>query len=258
MHSAIYTGLVTHARHLPVPHAFRYRLFMMYLDLDELPRLFQGRWLWSADRPALAWFRRGDHLGEPGEPLAVSVRNLVQERSGSRPEGPVRLLTHLRYFGYCMNPVSFYYCRDKQDQVTEFIVAEVNNTPWGERHCYVLDCRDPDARAGQLYSFRLNKEFHVSPFMPMEQLFDWRLGEPADDLKVHMVNYENDRKVFNADLFLKRQQITGPSLAKVLTSFPFMTLKVIGAIYWQAFRLWLKKAPFYSHPKHYQGKEINP
>ena len=158
MRSRIYTGRVIHSRCLPRPHRFGYRLFMMYLDLDELPGLFDPFLLWSARGPALAWFRRADHYGDPALPLAAAIRELVWQKTSARPQGPIRLLTHLRYFGYCMNPVSFYYCRNRADTATDFIVAEINNTPWGERWCYVLDCREAAAGRGP-YPFRFKKLF---------------------------------------------------------------------------------------------------
>ena len=133
MNSRLYTGRVFHQRMRPRPHGFCYRLFMVYLDLDELPKLFDRYWLWSATRPAPAWFRRADHLGDPAQPLKEAVASLVAREGGSRPEGPITLLTHLRYFGYSMNPVSFYFCF-QPDGAIHSIVAEINNTPWGEQH----------------------------------------------------------------------------------------------------------------------------
>ncbi len=138
MDSAIFAGQVRHRRIQPTGHEFVYRLFMMYLDLSELDTVFRHRWLWSTRRSALARFRRENHLGDATVPLDQAVRDLVEGETGSRPQGPVRLLTNLSYFGYCFNPVSFYYCFDAADQQLETIVAEVNNTPWGERFCYVL------------------------------------------------------------------------------------------------------------------------
>jgi DUF1365 family protein len=146
-----------------VRHAFGYGLFMAYLDLAELDEVFAGRWLWSTSRPALARFRRGDHLGDGGAPLDAAVRSLVEGETGERPAGPIRLLTQLAYLGYCFNPVSFYYCFDAAGERVVTIVAEVNNTPWGERHCYVLD-----ARGGAGLAFAPRKALHVSPFMPMD------------------------------------------------------------------------------------------
>ncbi len=136
--SAIYEGVVAHRRSEPREHAFSYRVLMMYLDLGELPQLFDGNLLWSSRWPALGWFRRSDYLGDAGVPLDQAVRELVVERTGYRPEGPVRVLTNVRCFGHCFNPVSFYYCFDPAGEEVEAVIAEVTNTPWGERQRYVL------------------------------------------------------------------------------------------------------------------------
>ena len=249
MKSAIYFGRVRHRRTAPVAHAFSYRMFMLYLDLDDLPRVFRGRWLWSARRAALARFRREDHLGHHRRPLDVCVRDLVEHQTGRRPQGPIRLLTHLRYFGYVFNPVSFYYCYDEDDTRVECIVAEVNNTPWGERLCYVLPAAAGEGPgAGGHQRFRPRKQMHVSPFMPMDVSYDWRFSAPGERLSVHMENAHEGRKIFDATLVLQRQPISGLSLARALAGYPFMTLKIIAAIHWQALKLWLKGAPVYDHP----------
>ena len=161
MHSCIYEGLVRHRRHEPVTHEFSYRLFMMYLDLDELPTLFARRWLWSASRRSWAWFNRCDYLGDPRVPLADAVRELVELETGDRPLGPIRLLTHLRYGGHVFNPISLYFCHDLWGEI-EAVVAEVSNTPWRERICYVLGRADAVRRGARL-SFHFDKRLHVSP-----------------------------------------------------------------------------------------------
>ena len=247
MHSAVYIGSVSHRRRTPRVHQFRYPLFMMYLDLAELRQVFRGRWLWGLERFALAVFKRADHMGDPRQPLDQCVRDLVARVTGRRPEGPIRLLTHLRYFGYSFNPVSFYYCYgaaagDACGEL-ETVVAEVNNTPWGEQHCYVLDGALP---------WRSEKKLHVSPFMPMDMQYEWDLSAPlagsGSALSVHMRCERAGEAVFDANLALRRRPLSGLTLAAVLVRFPWMTARVVLAIHWQALRLWLKRVPVYNHP----------
>ena len=247
MKSCIYEGQVRHRRFAPRSHKFSYKLFLMYVDLEELPNLFKENRFWSVKGFNLAWFKRKDHVGNPDKSLATEIRDQVERASGSRPQGPIRLLTHFRYFGLCFNPVSFYYCFDKNDQHLETIVCEVNNTPWGERHLYVLDEQQNIAR-GKLKRYQRSKAFHVSPFMPMDIQYNWLFKPPADRLSVHMENYQEQAKLFDATLTLRRQPITSKNLARVLLTYPLITVKVVVAIYFEALRLWLKKTPFYSHP----------
>ena len=242
MNSCLYEGRLRHRRLGAAANEFTYPIFYCYLDLMELDRAFAGSWLWSARRPSVAWFRRADFLGDARVPLDEAVRRCVEQHAGQRPEGPIRLLTHLRYFGYSMNPVSFYYCFDVRGERLEWIVAEINNTPWNERHAYVLP-------AGEGLRFRLGKEFHVSPFMPMQQQYDWRFNKPGEALTVHMENFEAGARVFDATLALERRPITAAALRRVLAAYPLLTLRVMAGIYWQALRLWVKGAPFHSHPK---------
>lgn len=255
MNSCIYAGRVRHRRYSPVPHSFTYRLFMLFLDLEELPVLFKDRWLWSVDRPNLASFRRTDHIGDPAMALDQSIRQMVESQTGHRPTGPIRLLTHLRYFGYVFNPVSFYFCYDASGHHVESIVAEITNTPWGERHCYVLG---PQGNLGQggRKRYRLDKAFHISPFIDMNVAYDWRFSEPASQVAIHMENLKAGHPFFDATMVLQRREISGAALARVLAEYPVMTLKVIGAIYWQALRLWVKGVPFHEHPD--KQKEASP
>jgi len=248
VNSALYTGWVRHRRFAPRPHAFRYPIYLTYLDLAELPGVFDRFWLWSARRRALAAFRRGDYHGDPAQPLDECIRDLVTARTGQRPEGPIRLLTHLRYFGYCFNPVSFYYCFDATDSRVETIVAEITNTPWEERHAYVLPVSAAAPAGARAWRFEFDKAFHVSPFLPMDMRYDWRFTAPTETLDVHMENSRAGAVEFDATLHLRREPITGLSLARALCAFPLITLTVSARIYWQALRLWLKRTPFFAHP----------
>ena len=245
MNSAVYTGIVRHRRLKPAGHAFSYKVFMAYLDLDELPRLFERVPGWSARRPALARFRRSDFLGDPSRPLKEAVYDRVEEETGERPSGPVRLLANLRYFGYIMNPISCYYCFAEDGETLQYLVAEVTNTPWNERHSYVLRA-DPDA---DWLRTDFAKGFHVSPFHPMEMQYHWRSNTPAEKLVLHLGLSEAGNDVFDATLSLERHEATRGSLLRHLARYPFMTAKVGAAIYWQALRLWLKGVPFHTHPE---------
>lgn len=245
MQSCIYEGQVSHTRLEPVKHRFDYRLFMMYVDLDELPTLFAGKWFWSSSRSALARFRRDRHLGQ-GD-LKTAVKDRVFAELGFRPPGPVRLLTNFAYFGYWFNPVSFYYCFAADGETVEAIVVEVNNTPWGEQHCYVESCRDFSAD-DQPWRFEVGKKMHVSPFMPMNVDYTWVLKQPAEHLRVFMANRVAGNREFKATLDLERKEITSWSLASVLMRFPMQTMNIIFRIHWQALRLWLKGVPVVPHP----------
>ncbi len=253
--SKLYIGKVVHHRHSPIEHRFSYSLFMLYLDLDELPRLFDRYWFWSVKRFNFAQFRRQDHLVGK-ECLKSTVLDLVEAKTGNRPAGRVCLLTHLRYFGYVMNPVSFYYCFDATNQHILAIVAEVHNTPWGEQHAYVLEVDKAKAqKPNAIYQFEHIKDFHVSPFLPMDMRYRWRVSKPDETLSVFIENWQSSesadqsQRIFNVGMQLKQQPINSVTLAKCLVVFPLMTLKVGCAIYYQALRLWIKKIPFHPKPK---------
>jgi DUF1365 family protein len=244
--SAIYEGHVTHRRRTPVAHAFRSRLFLMYLDLAELPQLFDGHPLWSARRPALARFRRADYLGDPGVGLDVAVRDLVQERLGVRPQGPVRMLAHLRYLGHCFNPVAFYWCFAPDGERVEAVVAEVTNTPWGERHAYVTRAAGTNAH---VLTSAHEKALHVSPFMAMDLEYRWRISTPGERLTVAIESRREGELVFDAHLALRRRALSRRALSGVLARYPAMTLRVLAGIYAQALRLRLKGARWHPHPE---------
>jgi DUF1365 family protein len=249
--SCLYEGSVRHRRTGAVPQEFRYPLFMAYLDLDELPALFEEPWLWSARRPAVAWFRRADHLGAPSVPLRDAVGELVWKETGTPVQGPIRLLTHLRYFGYCFNPVSFYYCFDAQGANVTAVVAHVTNTPWGESHPYVMPVSAAAARGTvALMRGRFEKQLHVSPLMGMDHVYDWRLTEPAERLSVHIESQRPDgARMFDATLSLERREITPGMLRHALLRYPLLTARITARIYTQALRLKLRGATYFPHPR---------
>lgn len=249
MNSCIYSGHIGHRRFQPVHNEFRYRLFLLYLDLEELPGLFEDCALWSYEKPNIASWYRKNYLGPRDLSLREAVRFRIEDAGCTDPGGPVRVLTHMGYFGLCYNPVSFYYCFDKAGDNVEVIIAEINNTPWKERHAYVLPRTMNREERVKGQRFELAKEFHVSPFMPMNVNYVWRFSNPGDELHVHMVDNIGGEKYFDATLTLSRREITPSSLNIMLLKYPVMTLKVISGIYYQAFRLWAKKAPFYENPQ---------
>jgi uncharacterized protein len=278
--SAIYEGTVRHRRFAARPHQFSYRLALAYVDLDELPGLLGGRLLRRG--PGVARFRRRDYLGDARTPLEEAVRDTVAEHAGVRPDGPIRLLANLSTLGHCFNPVSFYYCMDDPAERVEAVVAEVTNTPWGERHAYVLvpDTERPggtpadvspasasptsafpasasSARAGiraglpplhvRVLATSLPKALHVSPFMGMDHRYEWRMTVPADTLSVHIASSHDGRLAFDATLALRRRELTRASLARVTARYPVGTPRTLALIYTQAARLKLKGVPVHAH-----------
>jgi DUF1365 family protein len=240
--SAIYEGTIRHRRFAVRERAFRHRLALLYVDLDELPGLLGGRFV--ARRPGLVRFRRADYLGDPVQPLAEAVRALVARRTGADPGGPVRLLTQPRTLGHCFNPVSFYYCFAPGGERLEAVVAEVTNTPWGERHAYVL----PRGGDGPVLDGGFDKALHVSPFMAMDQRYAWRASHPGPTLSVHIASSEDGAPAFDATLSLRRRPLTTRSLAGVTARYPAATLRVLGLIYGHAVALWLRRVPVHPHP----------
>ncbi len=251
--SCLYEGTVRHRRMGAVPEELRHRLFMAYLDLDELPELFDVSMSWSARRPALAWFRRADYLGEERLELKEAVCRLVAQRTGARPEGPVRVLTQLRHFGHCFNPVSFYYCFDASGERVVAVVAEVTNTPWGERHAYVMRASDiRDRGSVTVLREQFAKQLHVSPLMGMDRRYDWRLTVPSRQLLVHIESLPEgtDEGAFDATLSLCRRELNAASLRRALLRYPLMSMRVQAHIYSHALRLRLRGARWHAHPQH--------
>ena len=254
MKSCIYTGRIYHKRYAPVEHGFSYRMFMMHVDLSERDALFDGKFMWSQKRFAPARFKRSDYHGPADMPLDEAVRATVQNRVGFRPEGRIELLTHLRYFGYIFNPVSFYFCYDEQDALCA-IMAEITNTPWKERHAYVMDCRE-SALDGRPMNFVFGKEFHISPFMPMDIGYRWSFSAPGGRLGIYMANMREGKKVFDATLKLERKEATASAMNMALIGYPLMTLRVVTGIYWQALKLKMKGVPAHRHPASARRAEL--
>jgi DUF1365 family protein len=234
--SCLYEGVVRHQRAEP-PRGFQNRIALAYLDLEELPILLNGRLV--SPGPGVVRFRRRDYHGDPATPLDRAVRDTVQERTGRRPAGSIRLLTHLRNFGHCFNPVSFYYCLDETQQRLDAVMAEVTNTPWGERHAYVI----PEGHGD------FDKALHVSPFMDMEQAYACQAPLPGQEASVRIRSLRDGRPVFEAGLDLRRRELTRQSLRAVTRRYPAATIRVLALIYAHAVGLRLAGAPVFAHPE---------
>jgi DUF1365 family protein len=250
------SGRLWHLRREPFRHAFDYRLHMLELDLDALDEAFAPHPLWSLDRGNLGSFHRADHLrgeavdDEPGpRDLAAVARGAVESRLGFRPRGSVHLICQPRYLGYAFNPVTFHLFRSpaassRRHDALEAILLEVSNTPWNRSHLYALDCRDSEGP----WSFELAKDFHVSPFLPMDMTYRFRFELDAAHFRVIKHNLREGKRVFTARMELERRPLDRGALSAALRGMPPMTLKVIGGIYWQALRLWLKGARYHPPP----------
>lgn len=251
LHSAIYEGTLAHARRAQSTHAFSYDVAMAWLALDELPGALDAHPLWSARRPAPMRFRREDFHGPVGVPLGDAVRATVAEATGSWPTGGIRLLANLRTWGWSFNPIAFYFVLAPDGRSVETLLAEVTNTPWHERHPYVIPV---DGRV--LEHSRFAKALHVSPFMDMDLDHDISFSPPgADQMTIRMDDWRNsedgaDDKVFSATLGLQRRPLDAPTMGQVLRRHPMPAQAVSAGIYRQALALRRKGAPFRRHPKH--------
>jgi uncharacterized protein len=245
MESALYVGKLRHRRFSPRLHAFSYPVYMAFLDIERLAELLRispfagyNRWNWTA-------YNERDHFGDPRQPLRQRLARDAERHGVILPGGPVFLLTHLRYLGYVFNPVSFYYCYDAAGRL-ELMMAEVNST-FGERYNYWLDASNQRASiAAKRYTTA--KHMHVSPFMDMRLTYDWIFTPPGERLVAHMNTLSEGEAFFDATLELERRPWERRVLHRVLAAYPLMTLRVIGAIHWEALRLWLKDVPVFTHP----------
>jgi uncharacterized protein len=246
--SCIYEGSIRHRRLAPAQE-FRHRLALAYVDLDELPGLLGGRLLSRGPGPLR--FRRRDYLGDPDVPLGTAVRDRVAQLGAARPEGPIRLLTQLRSFGLCFNPVSFYYCLDPAGAHVRHILAEVTNTPWGERHSYLLgDPAAPGEGSGRaVLTGSFAKKLHVSPFMGMDHVYQARATEPGETLSVHIESHRDGQTVFDATLAMHRRELTPAAVARMSARYPLATARVLALIYGHAIGLKLAGARVFPHPQ---------
>lgn len=244
MNSSLCRGWVMHRRLLPRVHAFRYPVGMILLDLAEQDSLMRLSPLLRPSRFAPLSWRESDYLPAwtgRGMPLDDAVRCLLREALGEAPSGRILVLTQLRSWGLWFNPVSFYFCHDRDDRLAA-ILCEVRNTPWQERFHYVLPVLPGSPR-----EFAVAKAFHVSPFLPREMEYRMRFLIDAGRVHVQMENWRDDHLVFQAGLDLRREALQATSLRRHLLAFPWMSLRTVTAIYWQALRLLFKRVPVHDH-----------
>ncbi len=240
--SCLYAGTIRHRRAEP-RNEFRHRLVLAYVDLDELPLLLGGRLL--APGPGALRFRRRDYLGDRGQPLARAVAQRLAELGAPEPRGPIRLLAQLRSWGMCFNPVSFYYCFAPDGRKLQTVLAEVTNTPWGERHSYAIA---PAGDGSPLLRGTFDKQLHVSPFMGMDHVYEARATTPAHTLSVHIESRRGDQTVFDATLAMERRELTPAAARAVTVRYPLATARVLALIYGRALGLKLAGARVYPHP----------
>lgn len=255
----LFKGIVTHTRTSPILHRFKYSFFQIWLDVERPTLIDNISCFWSSKNSNLVRFNRKNYLpNNDNETLTLhqSVYKKIQQQTGKKFQGKAYLLTSLSYWGYCYNPVSFYICYSHNGKL-EFILSEIHNTPWGERFTYVHDVSSSlnkvssqgENKTSDKLQFKFDKQFHVSPFMPMGLQYDWEFQIDQKKILIKMNLHQQKKSIFNATLDLKGEELTSNKANKLPFYYPFMCLRVLFAIYWHALRLRVKGVTFFDHPK---------
>lgn len=245
MNTAFYVGRLSHARLTPKSHRFSYPVFMPLVDVDAVESITDQVPFWSQKRLAPARFVRSDFIGDQDVSISEAIKARILETTGKSFSGQIFLLANWRYFGLQNNPIACYFCRGADTDKLDYIVAEVTNTPWGERHSYVLPVTDSQ----EPFQTEFTKELHVSPFHGMDQRYRWLSTTPSESLAIKLTNIEKNQRVFHAVLQLRRVPVSAKTGLMLLVRFPLETAKVTIGIYWQALVLFLRRIPLSSHPK---------
>lgn len=240
-HSALYAGRVMHRRLRPRRHQLRYRIFSLWLDLDELDELDRSLRLFSRNRFNLIAFHDRDHGDGSRESLRDQVERHVRAAGLTDAVGAIELLAMPRVLGFVFNPISLYFCRGL-DGALIAILYEVSNT-FGERHTYVM----PVTGEASVVRQDCAKRFHVSPFLPMNLHYTFRVRAPEDDLLVAIGVHDPQGPILVAVQTGKRLALSDATLARIMLTHPLMTWKVVAGIVWEAARLWVKRVPVYRH-----------
>ncbi|WP_306523828.1 DUF1365 domain-containing protein [Rheinheimera sp.] len=236
---AWYKGRVGHKRYLPEVHDFGYDVSYLWLDLQQLDSLSSfGRYL-SLEKFAAWSFRRKDYL-QGADDLAQAVKDKVKALGGDKEVQLVFLLSPLANFNVFFSPLNLYYCY--ADGKPLYLLAEVSNTPWNERHYYLI----PLQTEGDT-EFCHDKNFHVSPFNPLDMQYQWKINQPETELQLSISNWRLGERVFSAWLDLTRHELNKPSLQQQLIHTPWQNVQVVFRIYWHALKLLFKRLPVYGH-----------
>jgi len=241
LNSGIFCGQVVHRRFEPVLHKFKYKMSMFGIDIDEINHISQKFALFGTSKFSPVKFNQKDYIvNEPGD-LKERIASKVKSLGGKWDGTKVLMLIQCRCLGIYFSPVNFFYCYNK-DGSCELMLAEVSNTPWNERHYYLIDVLNPDMT---------KKTFHVSPFMQLNMKYKWRVSEPLEKVNISIANHfeETEAAVFDAHLTLRKTPLTSLNLIKSWISLPLMVFKIVTLIYWQALKLFIKRVPFVPYSK---------